>query len=164
MRLIQRLVRRFIPSLPYRVLTLTANGILDKTTGSFYPFRPVGSSASTTLVPARRGWHPFVYTTTVSSYNQGDHAAGATTIIATCNGVTAWMGRVVCPATVAAANVNANASSNAIMQILCDASTAVTVVMSGTGGGAILSYCYIPADPAGGPVVFEVLDEEKEDG
>lgn len=148
---------RSIFPLPFRRFKLYANGLYDEENKRFYPFKPVGASATSTMVAAVPGMMPFVHTATVSVYNEGDHAAGGCTISGTRDRISAWLGRVTAPSTTLASGVNSNASAFAQINSFFDVNTAITVSISGTGGGAIVVFCLVPADD------FPDMEAKKDD-
>jgi len=143
----------FSQSLPYRRLQRFANGIWDEERKTFYPFR-MFSISTYASIPAKANMMYYVKSATISGQNSGDHAAAANYISIVVGGTSCLIRLILCQ-TVAAANVNANATVSPEIEVLADVNTAVSAVIGATSGHINIIYAMIPADPAGGPVVIE---------
>lgn len=137
-----------VPPPPHQGLIVKGHGVYSEKTRTLYPLKTAGTAATgpVTLVPALAGHRIFITSVMVSVYNTGDHAAGGCTILGVQDAASKYMGRVTAPPTTAASGVGANAASFLFQNTLMDENTSITTSISGTGGGAIIVYAYIPVE------------------
>jgi len=140
------------PPLPYRRLKLMANGLWDEVRKEFYPFISFHSNQSDKVgIP---GYHYYIKSVQISAYNVGDNNTGYVSVKIHVGGVERIFVVLTVPATVAASNVNASASTSTEVNLLGDPSASIDVTKAGvTQCYVTVIYAEVPADP--GWVVVE---------